>query len=316
MLTLPTDFTRRITGAFGDDGAEWLRHFPATLEKYSQRWSLTLLPHFEPLSYNFVAPAVRQDGGEVVLKLGVPNPELTSEIEALDIYSGRAAARLIEADAVGGALLIEHLKPGTPLVEFGDDEKATEIAAQIMQRLWRPVPTEHNLRAVEKWALGMRRLREHYNGGTGPFPEKLIQQAEILFAELIASTNSLVVLHGDLHHWNILAAQREPWLALDPKGVVGDPAFEVAAWMHNPMPWLLEQPRPERILARRLDQFNEILGFDRQRMLDWSVAQAVLSAWWCVEDSAGCFNSTIAIAEVLSDLYDNNTTWIQYCSSV
>ena len=304
MEMLPVDFTRRIIGAFGNDGAEWLRHFSTTLEEYTQRWSLTLLPHYEPLSYNFVAPAVRQDGTEVVLKLGVPNPELTSEIEALCIYAGRGAGRLFEADPAGGALLIEHLKPGTPLAELRDDEKATEIAAQIMLRLWQPVPAEYNLREVEKWTLGMKRLRQNYDGGTGPFSVKLVEQAEFLFHELIASTDKLVVLHGDLHHWNILAAQREPWLALDPKGVVGDPAFEVAAWMGNPKPWLLEQPNPGGILARRIDQFSEILGFSRQRLLGWSVAQSVLSAWWCIEDSASCINSALAIAKILSDLWD------------
>jgi len=300
MFTLPDDFTHRIAGAFGEDGIEWLRYFPETLAEYTRRWSLTLLPYFEPLSYNFVAPAVRQDSTEVVLKLGVLNPELTSEIEALRIFAGRGAARLIEADPAGGAFLIERLEPGTPLAELGDDEVATEVAAQIMQQLWQPAPAEHTLREVEQWALGLRRLREHFSGGTGPFPVNLVERAESLFPELIASTDRLVVLHGDLHHWNILAAQRQPWLTLDPKGVIGDPAFEVAAWMGNPMLWLLDQPHPGRILSRRLDQFSEILGFDRRRLHAWSLAQAVLSAWWCIEDNADCVESALAIAEILS----------------
>ncbi len=302
MPTLPADFTQRVIGAFGEAGAEWLRHFPATLDDCTKRWSLTLLPAFEPLSYNFVAPAIRQDGTEAVLKLGVPNPELTSEIEALHIYDGRGAVRLLEADPPGGALLLEHLKPGNPLVELEDDQKATEIAAQVMQQLWRPVPAEHNLRAVKEWALGLKRLRDHYRGSTGPFPVKLIEQAEALFAELITSTDRLVVLHGDLHHWNILSAQRQPWLALDPKGVVGDRAFEIAAWMHNPVDAVQGWPNLDKILARRLDQFSEILGIDCQRLLGWSIAQTVLSAWWSVEDNAEGFESTLVIAEALAGL--------------
>jgi len=240
--------------------------------------------------------------------LGLPNPELTSEIEALRILDGRGAARLFESDPEGGALLIEHVKPGTPLADLEDDEKATGIAAQVMQQLWRPIldpgglEAPRGLRSVENWALGMERLRAHYNGGTGPFPEKLVEQAETLFIELIASTDRQVVLHGDLHHWNILAAQREQWLALDPKGVVGDPAFEVAAWMYNPFDTLHHWPGLAQVLSRRLDQFSEILGFDRQRLLGWSLGQSVLSAWWCIEDKSDCFETTLAIAQVMASL--------------
>jgi streptomycin 6-kinase len=304
MPTLPADFTNRIVGAFGDDGAKWLRQFPETFEHYVQHWSLTPFPHFEPLSYNFVAPAIRQIGftEEVVLKLGVPNPELTSEIEALRLFDGRGAVRLLEADAKGGALLLERIKPGEPLVEMEDDEKATEIAAQVMQQLWRPLPDLRGLRTIEDWARGLMRLQKHYDGGTGPFPKKLVEAAEILFAYLIVSTDSPVVLHGDLHHWNILSSQRDSWLALDPKGVLGDPAFEVAAWMHNPFDSLHNWPDLSQVLSRRLDQFSEILGIDRQRLHQWSLAQSVLSAWWCIEDNSGDIDQPLAIAEIFYGL--------------
>lgn len=306
---LPVDFKQRIRGTFGNEGSPWLREFPRILEKYTRRWSLTLLPHFEPLSYNFVAPAIRSDGTKAVLKLGVPNPELISEITALRIYAGQGAAHLFEADAEGGALLLEYLEPGTPLAELGDDLQATEIAARVMIQLWEASPNLEDLKnnaslqSVEKWALGLNRLRERYTGGTGPFPHKLIEQAETLFDDLLASTDQHVVLHGDLHHWNILKAQRQPWLALDPKGVIGDPDFEVAAWMHNPIDELHTWPNLGRILSRRLDQFSEILELDRQRLLAWSLAQCVLSAWWCVEDQSSYFESTLAVAEELSALY-------------
>ncbi len=305
---LPVDFKQRIQGTFGDEGSTWLREFPKTLEDYSRRWSLQLLPHFQPLSYNFVAPAVQADGRRVVLKLGVPNPELQSEIDALRTYAGQGAAQLYEADAEGGALLLEYLEPGTPLAELGDDQQSTEIAARVMSHLWEATPdlevlnAHAGLHSVEKWAAGLKRLRQRYSGGTGPFPQKLVDQAEATFDDLLASTNQQVVLHGDLHHWNILKAQRQTWLALDPKGVIGDPAFEVAAWMHNPMDELHTWPNLGRILSRWLDQFSEILELDRQRLLGWSLAQCVLSAWWCIEDQSGCFESTLAIAKELHAL--------------
>lgn len=178
-----------------------------------------------------MARAIRADGTDVVLKVGVPNPELLTEIAALRLYDGHGIVRLIH-----------------------------------------------------RWAAGMERLRGHFGGGAGPLPVRLVETAESLFAELLASMDEPVLLHGDLHHWNILSAEREPWLALDPKGVVGEPAYEVGALLRNPLPGLLDTPNPGRILARRVDQLAEELGFDRQRLIGWGVAQAVLSAWWSIED--------------------------------
>ena len=302
MLLLPKKFQHNIASTFGQKGSNWLETLPTSISGYAQLWNLTIGHPFREMSYNFVTRATCQDGSQVVLKLGVPNPELTSEIEALRLYDGHGAARLLDADPEGGALLIEQLLPGIPLANLDDDEHATQIAAEIMQQLWRPVPDKHNLREVEKWAFGMQRLRAYYDGGTGPFPKKLTEQAEVIFPELIASTQIQMVLHGDLHHGNILSAQRQSWLALDPKGVVGDPAYEVTAWMHNPMPGLNAWPHLKQTTASRLDQFSEILGFDRQRLRNWSLAQAVLSAWWCIEDKSNCFDDAMAVAEIISEL--------------
>ena len=108
-----------------------------------------------------------------------------------------------------------------------------------------------------------------------------------------------VVLHGDLHHYNILSAVREPWLAIDPKGVVGEAEYEVGALLRN---HLLSTVRPERLLARRVDQLTDELGFERQRIVGWGLAQAVLSAWWSFEDTGQVWDEAIACAEVLAEL--------------
>ena len=128
----------------------------------------------------------------------------------------------------------------------------------------------------------------------------LVEQAERLFVELLASQDSPVLLHGDLHHWNIAQAEREPWLALDPKGLVGEPAYEVGAWLRNPMPEVNTWPDLRRMLLRRVDQFHDRLGLDRERMRGWGMAQAVLSAWWFYEDEGEYDPSVLAIAEALA----------------
>jgi len=236
------------------------------------------------------------------LKVGVPNPELATEIEALRLFDGHGIVRLLEADCDQGALLLERLKPGTPLSSLTDDELATSIAIQVMGQLWKLVPSEHSFPTAAEWAAGLKRLRERFEGGTGPFPVRLVEGAETLFGELIGSMGEEVLLHGDLHHQNILAAERQPWLALDPKGVVGEPAYEVGALLRNPMPQLLAKPRPERILARRVDQLAEGLGFERARVVGWGLAQAVLAAWWSFEDHGRGWEPCIACAEILAGL--------------
>ena len=301
---VPDNLSRAMVELYGEVGVEWLNDLPPLVADCARRWSLDVLPPFDDLSYNYVAPAIRADGADVVLKVGVPNRELVTEIEALRLYDGRGIVRLLDAAPDEGILLLERLKPGTTLSSIAgdDDEKATSIAAQVMRQLWRPAPPGNLFPTVARWALGMRRLREHFDGGSGPFPAALVAKAEALFDELIASMAEPALLHGDLHHQNILAAERCPWLALDPKGVIGEPEYEVGALLRNSMPQPLTAPRSKHILARRVDQLAEELDFDRARLVGWGVAQAVLSAWWSVEDHGHGWESAIACAELLDGL--------------
>lgn len=293
---------RRITGAFGETGRQWLCDLPALLQEYATRWSLTIHPPFEPLSYNFAAPATRTDGLTVVLKAGVPRPDLGWEIEALRIYAGRGCVRLLRADEAAGVMLLERIDPGTKLKAEADDARATEIAALVMQSLWQPLPASHTFKTVSEWAGGLNRLRACYNGGTGPLPAGLVALAESLFQELFGSAAPAVLLHGDLHHENILAAGRGKWLAIDPQGVAGEPAYEVGALLRNPTPEVATWPELAPSQARRVAQLAEILGFDRQRIVGYGIAQAVLSAWWNLEDHAETDRPALACAEALLPL--------------
>ena len=130
-------------------------------------------------------------------------------------------------------------------------------------------------------------------------PKALVERAEVLFAELIASQTETLLLHGDLHHENILSAGRRPWLAIDPKGVVGERAYDTAALLHNPVE-LLDAPRPRKVLERRIALLSEELGFDRERVRDWGIAQAVLAAYWGWEDGGRVWEEALVFAELLS----------------
>lgn len=296
--TAPTPFTPPNA-----DPAAWQARLPGLIARCERRWSLSVGPPFPDLSYAFVAPAVRADGTAAVLKLAVPEPELTSQIAALRAYAGRGAVRLLHADAAHGALVLERLTPGTPLTALADDDplEATRVAAGVMRSLWRPPPSDARaFPTVARWAAGLAHLRQACGGGTGPLPPRLVDAAERWFADLVPTMDAPVLLHGDLHPGNILRAARAPWLAIDPKGVLGEPAYEVGALLRNLAPAELASPRPDRAVARRADVLTAELGLDRRRMLGWSLAQAVLAAWWCVEDGGPGFERFVACADAIA----------------
>lgn len=301
MLNLPTHFTKTVSTTFSG-GAEWLAQLPELLAECERRWLLTIRPSNFTLSYNYVAPATLADGTEIVLKVGVPNPEQCTEIEALQIYNGRSAVRLLDADPDKGILLLDRLTPGEMLTTITDDDEATRLAAQVMQNLWQPLPAEHNFPSVADWANGLAELRQEFGGGTGPFEEKLVETAESLFTDLLASSSETVLLHGDLHHYNILS-MGDGWTVIDPKGIAGEPAYEVGALLRNPFT-IFDEPELKRITARRLDILAETLVLDRERLRQWSLAQAVLSAWWSYEDGGdpADWDPTMRLAAVLSEL--------------
>jgi streptomycin 6-kinase len=298
IVSIPDEFDQRVRSTFGSAGSDWLERLPGILRSIEQRWSLTLQAPFQPLSYNYVASAHRKDGSSVVMKAGVPNPELTSEVEALRHYGGNGAVFLLEASPEEGLLLLERLQPGVPVLQLDDDRKATSIAIQVMRQLWKPALPENHFRCIADWAMGFQRLYGTFDGGTGPFPAQMVARAENLYQELIASSQPGVVLHGDLHHWNILSAQRQPWLAIDPKGILGEPAYEVGAWLRNPFPFLNNFTDAQKITDRRLHQFSDELGFDRNRVRDWAFAQAVLSAWWGYEDGDENWQAMLELADL------------------
>jgi streptomycin 6-kinase len=120
--------------------------------------------------------------------------------------------------------------------------------------------------------------------------------------EFLASPGETVLLHGDLHHDNVLRAAREPWLVIDPKGVAGEREFEVGPLMYNPWQRLLEWPNLKAILSRRVDILVEVLGFDRQRLLGWALVGAVLSMLWSIEDHAPDWDAIMPVAQAFDEL--------------
>lgn len=305
MFHIPDTFAQNMIMMDEAVRRPWLERLPTILANCEQRWDLTIGPPFD-LSFNYVAPAVRRDGTPVVVKVCLPDgtDEFPSQAVALRLCGGQGMVQLLECDESEGVMLLERLAPGTLLSTLEDDVEATSIAASVMRQIWRPLPiAPHPFPSVSDWGKGFTRLRQYYKGGSGPFPADLLERAERLFAELSASMAEPVLLHGDLHHENILAATRQPWLAIDPKGLVGEPAYEPGALLRNQLAVVFEATSPAGVMARRVDQLAAELELDRTRIRDWALAQSVLSAWWCVEDfgESGQFGQeALACAELLA----------------
>jgi len=299
-VNLPTRFCNNIILAFGDAGRQYLEALPDLLAAAAKHWDLNLGDPFL-LSYNYVCVATRADGTPAVLKIGVPNSELTSEIAALRRYAGQGACKLYESDPDAGMLLLERLEPGTMLHEYGDDNTQAAIAAGLMKRLFQHAPAGEPLITLKSWFDGLQDLRPRFEGGTGPFPKKLLETAEGLIRELFAENSPEVLLHGDCHHFNILLSRRG-WLVIDPKGVVGPAEYEPAPLLMNPWDEFTRFPDAVETTRRRIAILSEILGFDPKRLWAWAVAHSILSAWWDMQEDGTGGEYAIACGEIFMEV--------------
>ena len=263
-MNLPSEFINNIEGVFGEAGSQFLANIPVLIEEASQKWGLTDVRPSSTLSYNFVAFAKRGDE-EVVLKMGVPNRELKSEMAALRLFNGEGACKLIDYDEEKYWMLLERLQPGVMLSTLQDDEEATHIAADVMQKIWRSlgsksklledrqqaVGLQNNFIKLSDWFDGLKKLRPMFDGGTGPFHEKLVERVEGSVRDFFIENRQPVLMHGDFHHFNILSSERG-WLIIDPKGVIGPACYEVGPLLLNPWGDLLSGKNYRQMTKRRM----------------------------------------------------------------
>lgn len=314
-IHLPTEFIQTIKNTFGEAGGQFIANLSESVHEASQRWGLTDVQPVPTLSYNFVAFArslspieggARGGGSDVVLKMGVPNREFKSEMAALRLFDGEGACRLIDYDEEKYWILLERLNPGVMLSTLDDDEEATHIAAEVMQKIWRPLESGSLLSNTQSfirlsdWLDGLKRLRAMFNGGTGPLSEKLVERVERSVKDFFIENHRPVLMHGDFHHFNVLSSERG-WLIIDPKGVIGPACYEVGPLLMNPWGDLFSGKNYRQMTRRRIDILHERLGFERERIREWGVAHAVLSAWWGIEDNTG-WEYSLAFAEMISEL--------------
>ncbi|MBO0684824.1 MAG: hypothetical protein J2P45_16855, partial [Candidatus Dormibacteraeota bacterium] len=242
-FALPTNL---VAAAEAEGRQGWLMSLPETIRRLQAEWSIDVGEPFQPGGLTaWVAPASRA-GEDLVLKVLWRHPEAEHEAEALRMWNGSGAVRLHEVEVMDDettALLLERCRPGSPLSERPEPEQ-DPVIAELLRLLWRPPPPGHGFRTLrsmcEQWAGEFE--EKFARSGTSLDPG-VVREGIALFRRLPADAECEVLLCTDLHAGNVLAAQREPWLAIDPKPYVGDPTYDALQHMLNCDARLQADPR-------------------------------------------------------------------------
>jgi streptomycin 6-kinase len=253
-----------------------------TLRSLAQQWDVVLEGEILETPTGCVGFG-RRAGDSVVLKLPNPDADEAHSAKALMHFGGSGAVRVLAH--AHGAMLLERATPGRPLTDLvtaGRDDQATAIICDVVAALHRvdlPAHIAARFPLIEDWGRELESCRD----GAGVIPPDLIDRAISCFRDLARSQGPRRLLHGDLHHHNILSDDRRGWIAIDPKGVIGETAYEIGAALRNPTsdPAVFAVPS---IIERRISIVSERLALDPDRVMRWAFAQGVLSAVWRVAD--------------------------------
>ena len=294
----------------------WVGQLPELVAAYLERWELTVVGEL-PLSYSNVVPVERTDGSACVLKLQPTDVAevVGAERELLGLrLGGPVSIGVVEEDARNGVLLLERAVPGTTLDEMAelDDEAATETLAVVIRDYGRPLddPASLGLRPFEELAEAFERFDRGPHGGiarkraaaapetrlpvilgmdergtAAPAMRTARDTAERVLAELLADRIDPYLLHGDLHHGNVLVDEQRGPLVIDPWGLYGDRSADVAPALHNPLELVAWTADVDSLLRRRLAIYAEVLDVDKERLAAWCYVYNVIRALWTLEDS-------------------------------
>ncbi|MDP8958831.1 MAG: aminoglycoside phosphotransferase family protein [Actinomycetota bacterium] len=251
-------------------GRSWLAALPRLVEECVRRWALRIGTPYPGSYVSVVLPADLPDGTAAALKLQFPHRESEHEAQALARWDGDGAVRLLDHDHVHRALLIERCEPGTHLSEFGA-QVALEVMIGLLPRLWKAATSPFRALADEA-TMWIEHLPETWEKAGRPFERALIDAAIETLTELSSSQGEQVLLHQDLHADNVLRAEREPWLVIDPKPLHGEREFGIASVVRS-----YELGHSRALVLGRLDRLSGELGLDRQRACRWAFSQTL--AW-------------------------------------
>ncbi|MEU5437678.1 aminoglycoside phosphotransferase family protein [Streptomyces sp. NPDC020719] len=277
VIDIPEEFAAALTRFNGARGRAFAAALPGRTEEFAARWGLRPAGPAMHGMCALVLPVTADDGTPAVLKLQLVDEETAGEPVALRAWGGAGAARLLRHDEDTGTMLLERLDPDRQLADVTDSREAVLVIADLLSRLT-SVPAPPGMRRLADVAAGMleetpRAVRELRD----PAERRLLEDCAAAVREVAGEPGDRL-LHWDLHYENVLAAEREPWLAIDPKPLAGDPGFEL-------LPALVNRYDAAE-LRWRFDAMTEVLGLDRARARAWTLGRVLQNCLWEIED--GC----------------------------
>lgn len=295
-MKLNASFINNIHAAYGQEGKTWLSNLSTHLDKLSARWNFQMIHPVKDISYNFVA-IVQLPSGLAILKTAPPAARLIAEAEWLKAHK-KSVPVIFHIDKENNAYLMEKIEPGISLKYFvkeGNDEKATRIISQVILDL-QSIDTLHqmNYQHISEHVSSFAFLRGHVAAN-------IIDHAVAIFKDLCIDRSNDIILHGDLHHDNILQSDSS-WNVIDPHGYIGDPCAEVGPMIFNPLDCFPKHFLLKNIIDCRLNILAEMLPFDLERIQAWAFCLALRSAAWNIEGINRPNDHTIEVAKVLYDL--------------
>ena len=248
----------------------WLERVPELVAECVEEWELELGEPYEAGAAGYAVRAALTDGTPTVLKLIYPHREAEHEADALELLAGNGAVRLLARDDARSAMLLERCEPGTALAENGG-EKALDVLVELLPRHWvRAGEPFHTLAEEAAWWIDD--LPEQWEQSGRAIERRLVDTAVDALGLLSESQGEQVLLNQDLHGDNVLAAEREPWLVIDPKPLLGEREFAVAPIVRS-----FELGFSKADVLYRLDRLTSELGLDRERARGWTIGQTM--AW-------------------------------------
>ncbi len=283
----------------GAAGRAWIAALPALALDFLDRWSLK--PD-GPVKHGMIAlvlPVIRADHTPAALKLQPVDEESIGEPTALRIWAGHGVVRLLEHDPTTGTMLLERLDATRPLSRVPDEIAAVQILAELLARLV-ALPAPARMRRLADIAAAMLvQTPDAVPALCDRSDQQLVRTCASAVAELICEPGDRL-LHWDLHYDNILAGQREPWLAIDPKPLAGDPGFDLLPALGNRWEDVVATGDIPRAVLRRFDVLTEVLGLNRQRAAGWTLGRILQNALWDIEGGKTALaRNQVAIAEAL-----------------
>ncbi|MET9372631.1 aminoglycoside phosphotransferase family protein [Streptomyces sp. NPDC002992] len=277
MIDVPEELAASQVRFNGDAGRAFIAALPGRAARFLDRWGLR---RAGPSMYgvaSLVLPVVRvSDGVPAALKLQLLDEESAGEAVALRVWAGGGAVRLLAEDAETGTLLLERLDEGRHLSVLEDSREAVRILAGVLARLV-AVPAPEGLRGLGDIAVRMLEEVPEAAGKLGEADARLLRDCAAAVRGVVGEPGDRL-LHWDLHTDNVLAGGREPWLAIDPKPLAGDPGFDLLPALTSAF-----DPDPAETLWR-FDLLTEVLGLDRARAAAWTWGRVLQNGLWDVED--------------------------------